>query len=90
MKCSRTCNCKLIIRKINKNKQCSKLGEEGKTGVRNVRRDKVAAIKKLEKDKSIGKDEALDGTDLIDAATKKSIKQIDDIVKAKEEEVSKV
>jgi len=66
------------------------LGEEGKTGVRNVRRDKVAAIKKLEKDKSIGKDEALDGTDLIDAATKKSIKQIDDIVKAKEEEVSKV
>ncbi|GMI56185.1 hypothetical protein ScalyP_jg2906 [Parmales sp. scaly parma] len=71
-------------------KQSKALGEEGKTGVRNARRDSVAEMKALEKGKKIGKDTALDGIDVIEEMTKKSNKEIDDLVAKKESEVLKV
>lgn len=71
-------------------KQCKAMGEEGKVAVRNIRRDGVEAIKKLEKNGDIGKDEMADGTDAMQKLTDKVIKTIDDIVAAKEKEVMTV
>jgi ribosome recycling factor len=71
-------------------KQCKALGEEGKVAVRNVRRDGVDSIKKLEKGGDVGEDEMLDGLDVIKKMTDKSVKDIDDIVARKEKEVMTV
>ena len=71
-------------------KQCKSIGEEGKVAVRNVRRDGVEVIKKLEKAATIGKDEMQDGLDLMQKMTDKRVKEIDEIVAKKEKELSKV
>ena len=71
-------------------KQCKSIGEEGKVAIRNVRRDRVDAIKKLEKAKTVGEDEMLDGVEAIQKMTDKSTKEIDEIVSKKEKEVMTV
>lgn len=71
-------------------KQCKAIGEEGKVAVRNVRRDDVEAIKKLEKASEIGEDESKGGQDDIQKMTDKAVKEIDGIVSAKEKEVMTV
>eukprot|EP00547_Thalassionema_nitzschioides_P002443 CAMPEP_0194203100 /NCGR_PEP_ID=MMETSP0156-20130528/2972_1 /TAXON_ID=33649 /ORGANISM="Thalassionema nitzschioides, Strain L26-B" /LENGTH=189 /DNA_ID=CAMNT_0038928781 /DNA_START=148 /DNA_END=717 /DNA_ORIENTATION=- len=71
-------------------KQCKAIGEEGKVAVRNIRRDCVDSIKKLEKNSEIGEDEAKDGLDAMQKLTDKSTKDIDEIVAKKEKEVSTV
>ena len=71
-------------------KQCKTIGEEGKVAVRNVRRDGVDAIKKMEKDKIIGEDESKTKQDELQKFTDKFVKDIDGIVTAKEKEVMTV
>ena len=71
-------------------KQCKSLGEEGKVAVRNIRRDGIDAIKKLEKSGEIGEDEMKDGMDDIQKMTDKCVKDIDGVVAAKEKEVMTV
>lgn len=71
-------------------KLCKSIGEDGKVAVRNVRRDGVDAIKKMEKNSEIGKDESLDGLDEMQKFTDDSVKEIDSLVSAKEGEVMKV
>ena len=71
-------------------KQCKSIGEEGKVAIRNVRRDGVDAIKKMEKAKTVGEDEALDGIDAVQKMTDKHTKEIDEIVSKKEKEVMTV
>jgi len=71
-------------------KQCKSIGEEGKVAIRNVRRDGVEAIKKMEKAKTVGEDEMLDGIDEVQKLTDKHTKEIDDIVSKKEKEVMTV
>lgn len=71
-------------------KQCKSIGEEGKVAIRNVRRDGVESIKKMEKAKTVGEDEMLDGIDEIQKMTDKHTKAIDEIVAQKEKEVSTV
>jgi len=69
-------------------KQCKAMGEEGKVAVRNVRRDGVDKIKKLEKE--VGKDESADGQSELQKITDKYVKEIDSVVTSKEKEVMKV
>merc|ERR1719291_507793 len=69
-------------------KQCKAMGEEGKVAVRNIRRDGVNKIKKMEKE--IGKDEVADGEDELQKLTDKVTKEIDGIITAKEKEVMTV
>ena len=64
--------------------------EEGRVSVRNVRRHANDAIKRLEKDKEIGEDEASRAEKQLDAVTKKYVDQIDDLLKAKEAELSEI
>lgn len=71
-------------------KQCKAIGEEGKVAVRNIRRDGVDSIKKLEKAGDVSEDEMKDGLDSMQKATDKYIKEIDGVVADKEKEVSKV
>jgi len=71
-------------------KLCKGIGEDGKVAVRNVRRDGVDTIKKMEKASDIGKDESLDGLDEMQKCTDKSVGEIDSMVAAKEKEVMSV
>ena len=64
--------------------------EDGKVSVRNVRRDSVERLRKLEKDKSISQDDSRRGQDQIQKSTDSYTKLIDDISKAKEEEITQV
>lgn len=71
-------------------KDCKGIGEEGKVAIRNVRRDGVESIKKLEKKGEIGEDEMKDGLDEIQKMTDKRTKEVEDIVAAKEKDVMRV
>lgn len=68
----------------------SKLGEEGKVAVRNVRRDAMKDIAKLEKDGAIGEDGQKDLEAAVQKLTDDCIKQIDGLIKAKSDELAKV
>ena len=64
--------------------------EEHRVALRNSRRHAIEAVKKLEKDKQIGEDEASRAEKSLDSTTKKHIDQIDDLLKAKETELMAV
>ena len=64
--------------------------EEGRVSVRNVRRQANDAIKRLEKDKEIGEDEATRAEKSLDASTKKFVDQVDELLKAKEAELLEI
>ncbi len=68
-------------------KDVSKRGEEAKVAVRNVRRDSMDDLKKLKKDNEITEDDQKDGEKKLQDITDKYIKQIDQMVKDKEDEV---
>ena len=71
-------------------KQCKAMGEDGKVAIRNVRRDGVDNVKKLEKSGDIGEDESKGSQDGIQKITDKFIKEVDNIIAAKEKEVMTV
>jgi len=71
-------------------KQCKAMGEDGKVAVRNVRRDGVEAVKKMEKASDIGEDESKDTQDSIQKLTDQFVKEIDAVVAKKEKEVMTV
>ena len=64
--------------------------EEGRVAVRNIRRHAVDQVKKAEKDKQIGEDEAKRADKRLDDETKKSVEAIDQLLKAKEAELMAV
>ena len=64
--------------------------EDGKVSVRNVRRDSVERLRKLEKEKSISQDDSRRGQDQIQKSTDSYTKLIDDISKVKEDEITQV
>ncbi|KAA2286248.1 ribosome recycling factor [Arenimonas fontis] len=65
-------------------------GENAKVAVRNVRRDAIQHVKELLKDKQITEDEARRAEDDIQKLTDKHVKDVDDVVKAKEQELMAV
>ena len=68
-------------------KLVSKLGEDGKVAIRNVRRDALKSIGKLE---GIGEDDIKGFEDQVEKMTEKFVKQVDELVKTKEAELAKV
>jgi len=70
-------------------KVVGRMGEEIKTAIRNVRRDANEDIKKLNKDKisPISDDATKKGLDLVQKATDKIIKDVEEIVRNKEIEI---
>lgn len=68
-------------------KQCRKTAEEAKLVVRNVRRDANEELKVAEKKEHYSEDERKRGEDDVQKQTDKFVKEIDDIVNAKEKEI---
>lgn len=68
-------------------KEVSKMGEEAKVAVRNVRRDANDQLKKLEKDKAISEDELKKATDDVQKLTDKYVAKVDEKCAAKEKEI---
>ena len=67
-----------------------KFAEDARVAVRNVRRDANDHLKKLEKNHEISEDQLKDYLDEIQKLTDDHIKEIDEIMKNKEEEILKV
>ncbi len=65
-------------------------GEDAKVAIRNIRRDANQQIKDLLKDKQITEDDERRAEEEIQKLTDKSIKDVDDVVKAKEQELMAV
>lgn len=65
-------------------------GEDSKVAIRNIRRDANQQIKDLLKDKQVTEDEARAAEDDIQKLTDKAIKDVDDVVKGKEQELMAV
>ena len=66
------------------------MGEETKVAVRNLRRDANDKVKKLEKSGEYTEDDVKETMDEIQKLTDKSIKEIDEIVAAKDKEIMEV
>lgn len=64
--------------------------EQARVAVRNVRRDGMDQIKKAEKDSEISQDDAKIYSDEVQELTDKFIKQVDDTLATKEEEIRQV
>lgn len=71
-------------------KTVSKLSEEGKVAIRNVRRDAIKQAEKLEKDKSLGEDQAKDLQTAIQELTDDYIKQVEALAKSKSDELTQL
>ncbi len=65
-------------------------GENGKIAIRNIRRDANSDFKSLEKEKEISEDDERKAQDQVQKLTDKYVSEIDDILKAKEEDLMKV
>jgi ribosome recycling factor len=62
-------------------------GESAKVAIRNVRRDAMQHVKELLKDKKITEDEERRAEDEVQKLTDKFVKDVDGVVKAKEDEL---
>ena len=62
-------------------------GENAKVAIRNIRRDAIQHIKELLKDKKITEDEERRGEEDVQKLTDKFVKDVDGVVKAKEDEL---
>lgn len=71
-------------------KDIKKKGEETKVAIRNVRRDAVDKIKKMEKASEITEDDLKDGEDKIQKITDDAIKKVDSVVENKTKEIMTV
>jgi ribosome recycling factor len=64
--------------------------ENGKIAIRNIRRDANSSIKDLQKDKEISEDEQRQAEDEIQKITDMFVKQVDDVLAAKETELMEI
>lgn len=71
-------------------KEVKKYGEDAKVAIRNVRRDMVDSLKKIEKDENMPEDAVKDNQDKIQKLTDKYVGIIDSLVSEKEKEVMTV
>lgn len=71
-------------------KEVKKIGENAKVSVRNIRRDVNDRLKKQEKDGELTEDDLKTQTDNVQKATDDSIKEIDQLVDDKEEDIMSV
>lgn len=71
-------------------KVVGKLGEEGKVAIRNVRRDAIKKFDRIKKDGDLGEDAHKAYTDGVQELTDNYCKEIDELVKSKEKELTTV
>ena len=71
-------------------KVAHKYAEQARVAVRNVRRDGMDTLKRMEKEGEIGQDEQRGNGTKVQELTDKTIKEIDDILATKEAEIMQV
>jgi ribosome recycling factor len=71
-------------------KLASKLAEEGKVAIRNIRREAVDEVRKQQKNHEIPEDEAKDLEDQIQKVTNQFISKIEELLTTKEKDISSV
>ncbi len=71
-------------------KVAKNIAEEGKVAIRNIRREAIEKIKKMQKDGEIPEDDSHRLQDKVQDLTEKYTKKIDEILKNKEEEIMTV
>ena len=71
-------------------KIAGKYAEQSRVAIRNVRRDGMDEIKKIEKDGTVGKDRAVDLSNEVQEITDDYIKKIDEMLSQKENEIRQV
>ena len=71
-------------------KIAGKYAEQSRVAIRNVRRDGMDEIKKIEKDGIVGKDRAVDLSNEVQEITDDYIKKIDEMLSQKENEIRQV
>ena len=71
-------------------KLASKYAEEGKVGLRNLRRDAIDKVKKLEKDGELSEDQSRDEQDNIQKLTDRYIAEVEKHLADKEADILKV
>lgn len=71
-------------------KVAAKYAEQARVAVRNVRRDAMDHLKKLEKDHAISQDEHKKFGEQVQKATDDHVRKIDSALKTKEEEITQV
>ncbi|GAB3822379.1 ribosome recycling factor [Tessaracoccus terricola] len=64
--------------------------EEARVTLRNLRRQAMDQLKKLEKDGDISEDDLARAEKAMDASTKKFVESVDDLLKAKEAELTEI
>ncbi len=74
----------------NMSKQVSKMGEDAKVAIRNIRRDANDAIKAAKKNSEMTEDEAKQGDKAVQDLTDKYIKEIDNVTAAKERDIMEI
>ena len=71
-------------------KQAKAKGEEGKVAIRNVRRQGMEALKKIQKDGDAGEDKVQTAEKALDKTAQSYVAQIDELVQRKESELLEV
>lgn len=71
-------------------KLASRLGEDGKVSIRNIRQDFKKKIDKAKADKEISEDEAKGFENMLQKDIDKTMKEVEDMLKHKETEIMKV
>ena len=77
-------------RRIEFLKMASKISEATKIAIRNIRRDGIEKVKKIERDKRIGQDESKKYQETIETITSSKINIIDELLKSKEEDLKNI
>ena len=80
----------MCIRDRGYTKQARGVAEDAKVAVRNVRRDALADLKKLAKDKEISEDEERRASDELQKLTDKYVAEVDKALEAKEKDLMAV
>lgn len=71
-------------------KLCKKFAEDGRIAVRNVRRDALEHLKKMEKEEHLSEDDRKRAENEVQKLTDKYIKLIDELLEHKEKEIMEV
>lgn len=71
-------------------KIAAKYAEEGRVGIRNIRRDALDTIRKMEKAAEISEDEARDQQDKLQKLTDKYTARINELLAEKEKDITTV
>ncbi|BAY64014.1 ribosome recycling factor [Calothrix brevissima NIES-22] len=71
-------------------KLAAKYAEEGRVGIRNIRRDAIESIRKQEKNAEISEDESRDQQDELQKLTNKYTARIDELLAEKEKDITTV